>query len=57
MMSGEKGRGDVSLVFGGVSGVYLLPLRYVYSGFSSSVVLRSWFGVGDTSADVSVVVC
>ena len=56
MMSGGTGGGDVSLAFGGVSWVCLLPSRYEYSGFLLSVVLRSWFGVGDTSADVSVVV-
>ena len=53
-MSGGTGGGDVSLAFGGVSGVCLLPSRYVYSGFLSSVVLRSWFGFGDTSADLSI---
>ena len=46
--------GGVSLAFGGVSGVCSLPSRYVNSGSLSSVVLRSWFVVGDTSGDLSV---
>ena len=32
----------------------MLPSRYVYSSVSSSVVLWSWFGVGDIGADLSI---
>ena len=53
-MSGVAGGGGVSLTFGGVSRVCSFLSRYVNSGSSSSVVSRSWFGVGDTSADLSI---